>query len=262
MTNEYIYRYEGSGVLRNYATVGFGVAIALLGAVMMTLTSSPVAKGAAFLWLPAALQLMAGVWLGPIRGMFAGGLGAYAAGILAYGGWGLPDIIMNPVAGGLANSMLPGYLFRWLRIDPDFGSERIPVAKGLWLVLGILTILIGLAFALKRFDLGWIGYIPPLVLLLLVPLALSNVAIHVRDFALAVFISISISLLSAAIGVLGTVVAGQSWQAAVVGTGVGWFLGDTASCILGLYMLASFTERARRRGLAPYIEVGSPESPR
>ena len=59
---------------------------------MMNVTSSPSMKGA-MLWV--ALQLVAGVWLGPVRGMIAGGLGAYAAGILAYGGWGLADIIMT-----------------------------------------------------------------------------------------------------------------------------------------------------------------------
>lgn len=90
--------------IRNYATLVFTVSIAAIGALMMTLTSSPTAKGASFLWLPAALQLMAGVWLGPWRGLIAGGLGAYLAGILAYGGWGIVDIIMNPVAGGIANS--------------------------------------------------------------------------------------------------------------------------------------------------------------
>src|SRR5436190_9247744 len=67
--------------------VGFAifmaVAIAALGWVMITVSSSPTVKGASFLWLPAALQLVAGVWLGPIYGTLAGGIGAYAAGILA-----------------------------------------------------------------------------------------------------------------------------------------------------------------------------------
>ncbi len=105
--------------IRFQATVYFIVSIAVIGAIMMTLTSSPTAKGASFLWLPAALQLMAGVWLGPWLGFIAGGLGAYLAGILAYGGWGLVDIIMNPVAGGFANSLLPAVLFRFLGVDPD-----------------------------------------------------------------------------------------------------------------------------------------------
>jgi len=45
-----------------------GTAIALIGLAMMTIGSSPTVKGASFIWLPAALQLVAGVWLGPFLG--------------------------------------------------------------------------------------------------------------------------------------------------------------------------------------------------
>jgi len=72
--------------IANYATVVFTVLIALIGAIMMVLTSSPLIKGASFLWLPAALQLIAGVWLSPLRGLIAGGVGAYAARIISYQG--------------------------------------------------------------------------------------------------------------------------------------------------------------------------------
>lgn len=122
--------------------VGFAIfiiiAIAALGNVMMTVASSAAQKGASFLWLPAALQYVAGVWLGPWLGAVAGGMGAYAAGITAYGGWGIVDIIMNPIAGGFANSMLPALLFRFFRIDPTFGAQNPPMFSpersrlGLW----------------------------------------------------------------------------------------------------------------------------------
>src|SRR2546428_10738350 len=76
------------------------VFITLIGYVAMTVGSSPTVKGASFIWLPAALQLVAGVWLGPWLGLLAGGLGAYAAGILAYGGGGGADILLKPQPGG------------------------------------------------------------------------------------------------------------------------------------------------------------------
>src|SRR3989442_2877716 len=76
------------------------VFITLIGYVAMTVGSSPTVKGASFIWLPAALQLVAGVWLGPWLGLLAGGLGAYAAGILAYGGGGIVRLILNPRAQG------------------------------------------------------------------------------------------------------------------------------------------------------------------
>ena len=125
-----------------------GTAIALIGLAMMTIGSSPTVKGASFIWLPAALQLVAGVWLGPFLGFLAGGLGAYAAGILAYGGWGIVDIIMNPIAGGFANAVLPWILFKALRIDPGIGvvdkqdlRRNIPKA----ILLTVVVLLAGLA---------------------------------------------------------------------------------------------------------------------
>src|SRR2546430_15846899 len=80
------------------------VFITLIGYVAMTVGSSPTVKGASFIWLPAALQLVAGVWLGPWLGLLAGGLGAYAAGILAYGGGGGVGILLNPIARGGAHA--------------------------------------------------------------------------------------------------------------------------------------------------------------
>lgn len=245
------FTYQGGASVRNAATVVFGVAIALLGWVMMTLTSSPIAKGAAFLWLPAALQLMAGVWLGPTRGLIAGGLGAYAAGILAYGGWGVPDIIMNPVAGGLANSMLPALLFAAFRIDPNFDTSKTNVIQSALVILLLLLAVIGMAFGLRALELGPFGYAPPLLLLLLAPVVFRSLRLAAGDFVLALIICVVISAISAALGVLGTVVAGQTVQAAIVGTGIGWFLGDTVSCVLGLYALGAFTDRAREIGIAP-----------
>jgi MFS family permease len=235
--------------VQNYAAIVFGVAIAVVGAGMMTLTSSPLMKGAAFLWLPAALQLMAGVWLGPIRGFLAGGIGAYAAGIIAYQGWGIPDIIMNPIAGGLANSLLPALLFRWFKINPDFGSSGGDLKKAAIRVFLLLITVFILAFFLKLLGLGLWGYLPPLVFLIAAPMFLTNLHVEKRDFTLAFFFSVVICFISAAIGVVGVMVAGQTLQAAILGTGIGWFLGDTVSCILGLYVMASFTDRARKRGI-------------
>jgi uncharacterized membrane protein len=236
------------------ATIYFTVSIAAIGAIMMTLTSSPTAKGASFLWIPAALQLMAGVWLGPWRGMIAGGLGAYLAGILAYGGWGLVDIIMNPIAGGLANSLMPAVLFRLFRVDPTFGTPNTGDPKDILRAAGRLASLLAgiliLSFAIRPLQIGAWGYLPPFLVILLAPLVLTGLAIRRRDFILGFVICIFISAVSAIIGSYGQVVGGQTWQAALLGTGLGWFFGDTVSAILGLYMLAAFTERAREAGIA------------
>lgn len=178
-------------MLRFQAAIFFIVSIAAIGAVMMTLTSSPTAKGASFLWLPAALQLMAGVWLGPWLGLLAGGLGAYLAGILAYGGWGLVDIIMNPIAGGFANSFLPAIIFQSLRIDSTFGTDTSEDPRDILRAAGRLATLLGavliLTFALRPLQIGYWGYFPPLLFLLLTPFVLKGLRLNQRDFLLGFF---------------------------------------------------------------------------
>ncbi len=238
--------------VRTYGAIAFAILIAVIGAFMMTLTSSPQMKGAAMLWIPAALQLIAGVWFGPTRGLLAGGLGAYAAGIIAYGGWGLVDIIMNPIAGGIVNAWLPAILFYRLKINPDFGAEpkdmmsatiRILFVFVFILFIGILPLFIP--------EISTWAYVIAIVLLIIgMPLILWKIKINKRDFILAAIICVVISAISAIVGSASVVVGGNTWEGALIGTGLGWFLGDTISCFLGLYMLAYFTKRARKRGLS------------
>jgi hypothetical protein len=235
------------------ATIFFTVSIAALGAVMMAVSSSPSAKGASFLWLPAALQLIAGIWLGPVRGTIAAAIGAYLAGILAYGGWGIVDIIMNPVAGGFANALLPSLLFHAFRIDPTFGnkiSDPADVLRAGGRLLTLAGIVLILAFALRPLQIGLWGYLPPLLLLFLAPVVIRRLKVSARDFVLAFFVCLVISAVSAAIGSYGQVVGGQTWRAAVATVGFGWFLGDAVSAVLGLYVLAAFTDRARDAGVS------------
>jgi hypothetical protein len=257
------YEYRGDRLILDGATAIFTVLIALLGAVMMTMTSSPLVKGASFMWLPGALQLMAGVWLGPWRGFIAAGVGAQAAGVLAYGGWSLQDWIMNLVAGGFANAMLPAYLFRLFRIDPQFGAAPAAIWRATLMLLGLTAAVLAVAVVQFLYGqqlglTGWKGYILPIVLVLALPFVWRSMTLNVRGFTTGIVIAVFISFISAAIGVAGAVVGGQTLQAAIIVTGTGWFWGDTASAILGLYMLAQFTERARRAGIAPTIIKESP----
>lgn len=225
----------------------FLFAIALIGAAMMKLTRSPQMEGAAFLWLPAAFQLIAGVWFGPYLGLLVGGLGAYGAGIIAYGGWGLVDIIINPIAGGFANSMLPGFLFRMNRIDPTFGMKPPNLKRAVLDILFLLSLIIIFAYVLKIIKIHFWAYLLPILLLLLAPYFLTNLKVkHKKKFVIAFFICVIISLISSLIGSFGSFVGGSNWENALIGTGLGWFLGDTGSCLLGLYLLAYFTDKARK----------------
>jgi hypothetical protein len=237
--------------------VGFAifmaVAIAALGWVMMTITSSPTVKGASFLWLPAALQLVAGVWLGPVYGTLAGAIGAYAAGILSYGGWGIVDIIQNPIAGGLANALLPWLLFKLLRIDPTLGAKKpSDVLSGAVraLILTVLVLASGMLGPLLNIPGLW-GYLIPLVVLLVgARLLMWNLALNLRDFGLGLLVAVIICAISALIGAIGATVGGKPFGAALLDPGIGWFAGDLVSAILGLYLLPLYTTRLRNAGIA------------
>lgn|GEM_PF-1549319 len=250
-TSEYVAKRDPK--LRFWFTVGMAVAIAAVGYMMMTVASSPTVKGASFLWLPAALQLVAGVWLGPWYGFLAGGLGAYAAGILAYGGWGIVDIIMNPIAGGFANAMLPALLFSALKIDPSLGAKRpgeVLTGAVRFLVLAVLVIAAGLLNMTLNLPSPW-GFLIPLVVLLIgAPVLLGGLELEWRHFLPAVVIAVFISAVSAFIGAVGATVGGKPFAAALIDPGVGWFSGDTVSAILGLFLLPLYTQRLRDAGIA------------
>ncbi len=229
------------------------VAIAAIGYIMMTVGSSPTVKGASFLWLPAALQLVAGIWLGPFYGTLAGAAGAYAAGILAYGGWGIVDIIMNPIAGGLANSLLPWVLFRAMKIDPTLGTDKPgDVLKGAvrMVILSVLVLAAGLINIPLNLPGAW-GFVLPLIALAVgAPLLLRGVKVDRRHFILAVIVAVVACLVSALIGAIGATVGGKPFGAALIDPGIGWFAGDTVSAILGLFLLPLYTARLRDAGIA------------
>lgn len=239
--------------LRLGFTIFMAVAIAAIGWVMMTISSSPTVKGASFLWLPAALQLVAGVWLGPWLGGLAGGLGAYAAGILAYGGWGIVDIIMNPIAGGFANAAMPAILFRRLKVDPTFEAEKpSDVLSGAVrvIVLSLLVLAAGLLNMVLRWPMPW-GFMAPLAVVAIgAPVLLKGLELNLRHLLFGVGIAVFSCAVSAFIGAIGAVVGGKPFLAAMVDPFVGWFSGDTVSAILGLYLLPLYTIRLRMAGIA------------
>ncbi len=243
-------RHKRDSSIQLYAAILLTAIIAAVGAIMMTITSSPQMKGAALLWIPAAMQLIAGVWFGPYKGFLVGGIGAYVAGIFAYGGWGLVDIIMNLIAGGFANSMLPGFLFRLLKITPDFQAEPKDIQKALFIMVALFILVIFVGLLPIFLKIGNVAYIIAALLLIIgYPYILSGIKINKKDFFLGFVISILICGISALIGSFGVVISGNTWEGALLGTGIGWWLGDTVSCFLGIYLLAYFTPLAREKGI-------------
>ncbi len=98
---------------------------ALIGVVSFAAMSLSVGGQIGFILLciPAALEMLAGIWLGPVRGMLAAVVGAYVAAAFAYGGWGLVAIANPIVAGGAVNAILPPLVFQLVRIDVHAGMK-------------------------------------------------------------------------------------------------------------------------------------------
>ena len=71
-----------------------------------------------------------------------------------------------------------------------------------------------------------------------------------RDFGLGLFVAVIICAVSAFMGAIGATVGGKPLAAALIDPGVGWFIGDLVSAILGLYLLALYTTRLRNAGIA------------
>lgn len=239
--------------LRIGFAIFMAVGIAAIGWVMMTVASSPTVKGASFMWLPAALQLAAGVWLGPVLGTLAGGLGAYAAGILSYGGWGIVDIIMNPIAGGFANAWLVWFLFKIWKVDPTLGASEpaeVLSASIRTLILTVIVLASGLLSMALNIPFPW-GYVISLVVMIVGGyLLLGGLKLSKRDFLLGFLIAVIVSAVSAFIGAFGAFVGGKPFAVALIDPGVGWFSGDVVSAVLGLYLLAMYTARLRIAGIA------------
>lgn len=251
VTQEYVSKKEPA--LKFGFAILMAVAIAAIGYVMMTVGSSPTVKGASFLWLPAALQLAAGVWLGPWYGFLAAGLGAYASGIFAYGGWGITDIIQNLIAGGFANAMLPALLFRALKVNPTLGATKpSDVLSGAlrMLILAVLVLAAGLANMVFNLPTPWGLLLPLVVLFVGAQVLLANLQLDKASFVKAVAIAVFVCAVSALIGAIGATVGGKPFAAALVDPGIGWFSGDTVSAILGLYLLPLFTTRLKNAGIA------------
>lgn len=105
----------------NYETVLFITAIAIVGFFAMAV-GYPI-SGVPLLPLVAALQLIAGVRLGPRRGLIAAGVGALFADVFAYENFTLIHLISDPLlTGAPVNVLLPSFLLRLF-------SERIPLGQ-------------------------------------------------------------------------------------------------------------------------------------
>jgi len=118
------------------------------------------------------------------------------------------------------------------------------------IVLGVLVLAAGLVNIALGLPVPW-GFLLPLVVLVVGALVLfRDVKLDMKHFVPAVVIAVVACLVSALIGAIGATVGGKPFAAALVDPGVGWFVGDTVSAVLGLFLLPLFTKRLRVAGIA------------
>ena len=97
---------------------------------------------------------------------------------------------------------------------------------------------------------GQWGFLLPLVALFVgARVLLGGLALNKASFVAAIGIAVVSCAASALIGAIGATVGGKPFAAALIDPGIGWFIGDTISAFLGLYLLAMFTQRARAAGI-------------
>jgi hypothetical protein len=100
-----------------YETIIFAAVIAIVAFAGESLAHKRLMSDLPILPLVAALQLVAGLHLGPRRGTIAAVLGGFAASLFFCGNHGLVPILVNPsFAGGAVNSVLPSVLLMLLRM--------------------------------------------------------------------------------------------------------------------------------------------------
>lgn len=115
---------EGSDRLTAILTLLIGL---LSYGVMSVVSGIP---GLFFLfWLPAVIQLAAGLKLGPVRGPAAAVIGSYVAAAFFYGGWGPIAFTNYAVVGGFVISVMPRLLLHFLRIDPLRNANVQPIDR-------------------------------------------------------------------------------------------------------------------------------------
>ena len=111
---------------------------------------------------------------------------------------------------------------------------------------------LGLLFELGQFLLGRIALIAKRQqrpLFVGARVLLGGLALNKASFVTAIGIAVVSCAASALIGAIGATVGGKPFAAALIDPGIGWFIGDTISAFLGLYLLAMFTQRARAAGI-------------
>lgn len=111
----------------DYEIFIFTTTIIIVGFWAEFITRERVTSGVPVLPLVAAMQLLAGMRLGTLRGAIAAVTGGLVVSVFAFGEFRLAQILLDPfVAGGAVNALIPSFLLRQLETSTE---ADIPTGK-------------------------------------------------------------------------------------------------------------------------------------
>jgi hypothetical protein len=222
-------------------TIVFTATIAMVG-IAESMVHGRFIRIAPALPLVAALQLIAGLRLGPLRGLIAAVIGTYISSAYTYWSFAFVDVIQSPLfVGSAVNAFLPSVLSRLFQTAPFRVKESKAEKKAIFtlffflasvIFIEVLPILIGMG--------GWTYRSFALASALLFSIVASSIVLlsTTREkgqvFSLLVVLIIS-SVMSAVIGSTGAIFSAK-WNA-ITDTMIPWLLWDLICSIAGIQLL-------------------------
>ena len=232
----------------DYETLLFTAAIASFTFAAESIARGNLISASAILPLITAVQLLAGVWLGPFRGTAAATVGGFLGYELGSAGGSFTQACLDPiVAGGVVNSLLPSLLLLLLRISVRRESDTSSVGKNFLAVSGFLACIILAASGSGSIPgTKWLEHIPVLFVCTAgVLLFLHMVKGKQKKFLLLEVVLLS-CLESALMGAAVAAAQHQGWAGSSISAGISWFAWDLSYSLLGLCILNSFGVGANR----------------
>lgn len=222
-------------------TIIFTATIAMVG-IAESMVHGRFMRIAPTLPLVAALQLVAGLRLGPLRGLIAAAIGTYILSTFIYGPFAFVDIIQTPLlAGSAVNALLPSLLSRLFQTAPFKVRESKAENKSIFVLFFFLTSVIVVEVLPMLIGMGgqtFRSFALASALLLSIVAGSSVLRSTAREkgqfFSLLVVLVIS-SLMSAFIGSARGIISAK-WNAITDAT-IPWLLWDIIYSIAGIQLL-------------------------
>lgn len=244
----------------NYETVLFITAIAIVGFFAMAV-GYPI-SGVPLLPLVAALQLIAGVRLGPRRGLIAAGVGALFADVFAYENFTLIHLISDPLlTGAPVNVLLPSFLLRLFseriplgQIDFRESGETSDETKTSFIISLFLVAMVSAAISPVFIGKESLVYEAATLLLFVIGILIFSSMVKGKKQNIYLLIALFIGCFMASFIGSGWQFRSTEWNA-VIDTAVPWFLWDVIYSIIGLQFFTMLESKAAGKNIQPALSI-------